>query len=65
MTWDWVTYDANCGVANGIGYDVIAPGEGVWAGSAPAGWNWTNTQVSTMCSTNIGFPTTAYQLTRA
>ncbi len=65
MTWDWVTYDANCGVADGISYDVIAPAEGVWACMAPAGWNWTATEVSTLCSTNPGFPTTAYRLTKA
>jgi hypothetical protein len=65
MTWDWVTWDPDCGVPNGISYNVIAPGEGVWACMVPVGWNWTATQVSTRCSTNIGFPTTEYRLTRA
>jgi hypothetical protein len=65
MTWDWVTYDANCGVPNGVSYDVIAPAEGVWACSVPVGWNWTATQVSTLCALRPGPASTAYQLTKA
>lgn len=65
MTYTWKTYDAGCGVPNGMSYDVVAPSEGLWACLVPVGWNWTETRSSSLCSAQGGFPTTAYRLTRA
>jgi hypothetical protein len=64
MTWTWVTYDAQCGIPDGMAYDVVAPAEGRWACLVPVGWNWTATQVSTLCSATRS-PVTEYLLTKA
>ncbi len=65
MTYNWVTWDAGCGVTNGMSYNVVAPAEGMWACMVPVGWNWTASRSSSLCSANGGFPTTEYRLTRA
>ncbi|MFR9756465.1 hypothetical protein [Streptomyces sp. TR06-5] len=65
MTYNWKTWDAGCGVPNGMSYNVVAPSEGMWACLVPTGWNWTASRSSNLCSANAGFPTTEYRLTKA
>lgn len=65
MTYTWKTWDAGCGVPNGMSYNVVAPSEGMWACLVPVGWNWTDSRSSSLCSANGGFPTTEYRLTSA
>jgi hypothetical protein len=65
MTWTWATYDPDCGVPNGISYNVVAPQEGMWACMAPVGWDVAETRSSSLCAVNPGFPSTEYRLTRA